>query len=134
MDVATAGYPSAKAGGFAGGALLRTSVNLVLVPVSITDGLNRPVLGLDAENFQLFENKKAQQIKHFSSEDIPVSVGIIVDTSGSMSYKLDRAREAVAQFCEAANPQDEFFMITFADTPISRPISPPILRTLKMLC
>jgi Ca-activated chloride channel family protein len=117
LDVVTAGYPSAKAGGFAGGALLRTSVNLVLVPVSITDGLNRPVLGLDAENFQLFENKKAQQIKHFSSEDIPVSVGIIVDTSGSMSYKLDRAREAVAQFCEAANPQDEFFMITFADTP-----------------
>ena len=117
VDVATAGYPSTRAGGFAGGVLLRTSANLVLVPVSITDGLNRPVVGLDQENFQLFENKKPQQIKHFSSEDSPVSVGIIVDTSGSMSYKLDRAREAVAQFCDAANPQDEFFMITFADTP-----------------
>ncbi|HEY6372385.1 MAG TPA: hypothetical protein VIX37_17545 [Candidatus Sulfotelmatobacter sp.] len=64
VDVATAGYPSARAGG----ALLRTSVNLVLVPGSITDGLNRPVVGLDQENFQLFENKKPQQIKHFSSE------------------------------------------------------------------
>ncbi|HEY6372386.1 MAG TPA: VWA domain-containing protein [Candidatus Sulfotelmatobacter sp.] len=46
-----------------------------------------------------------------------MSVGILLDTSGSMSYKLDRAREAVAQFCETANPQDEFFLITFADTP-----------------
>lgn len=58
LDVATAAYPSARAGVFAGGALLRTSVNLVLVPVSITDGLNRPVLGLDTENFELFENKQ----------------------------------------------------------------------------
>jgi Ca-activated chloride channel family protein len=46
-----------------------------------------------------------------------VSVGILVDTSGSMSYKLEQAREAVLQFCEMANPQDEFFLITFADTP-----------------
>src|ERR1700751_3894062 len=97
------------------GGLLRASVDLVMVPVTITDGLNRPVVGLDQENFQLFENKKPQEIKHFSSEDTPVSLGIIVDTTASMSYKLDRAREAVLQFCEAANPQDEFFMITFAD-------------------
>ena len=97
--------------------VIRASVDLVMVPVTITDGLNRPVVGLDRQNFQLFENKKQQQIKHFSSEDTPVSVGIIVDTSGSMAQKLDRAREAVQQFCETANPQDEFFMITFADSP-----------------
>jgi Ca-activated chloride channel family protein len=97
--------------------LIRASADLVMVPVTITDGLNRPVVGLDLENFQVFENKKPQEIKHFSSEDAPVSIGILVDTSGSMSYKLDTARDAVVQFCEAANPQDEFFMITFADTP-----------------
>ena len=99
------------------GSLIRTSVDLVLVPVSITDNLNRPVIGLDQENFQLFENKKAQQIKNFSSEDSPVSVGIIVDTSGSMQDKLNWAHEAVLQFCDTSNPQDEFFLITFADEP-----------------
>jgi Ca-activated chloride channel homolog len=88
-----------------------------MVPVTITDTLNRPVVGLEEDNFRLFENKKPQEIKNFSSEDAPVSVGIIVDTSGSMATKLERAREAVRQFCEAANPQDEFFMITFADSP-----------------
>jgi Ca-activated chloride channel homolog len=117
VDVATAAYPSASAGSYAGGSVVRTSVNLVLVPVSITDDRHRPVVGLDQDNFQLFEGKKAQEIKHFSNEDTPVSVGILVDTSGSMSHKLDRAREAVLEFCEAANPQDEFFMITFADVP-----------------
>ena len=117
VDVATAGYASARAGDYVGGAVIRTGASLVLVPVSITDDRNRPVVGLNQQNFQLFENKKPQPIKNFSSEDSPVSIGILVDTSGSMSYKLERARDAVEQFCEAANPQDEFFMITFADVP-----------------
>jgi len=118
VDVARADYAlNSVANGETDRGVIRTSVNLVLVPVSITDDLHRPVMGLDQENFQLFEGKKAQEIKNFSNEDTPVSVGILVDTSGSMSYKLDRAREAVRQFCDAANPQDEFFMITFADTP-----------------
>jgi Ca-activated chloride channel family protein len=74
-------------------------------------------MGLDQDNFQLYENKKPQQIKHFSSEDTPVSIGLIVDMSGSMKDKLERTREAIQQFCEASNPQDEFFMITFSDAP-----------------
>jgi Ca-activated chloride channel homolog len=115
VDVARADYGIA-ASGFSG-AVLRTSADLVLVPVNITDDLHRPVVGLDQQNFQLFEGKKPQAIKNFSSEDTPVSIGILVDTSASMSYKLERARQAVVQFCEQANPQDEFFMITFADTP-----------------
>jgi len=92
-------------------------VDLVLVPVTITDSLNRPVIGLDQDNFQLYENKKPQAIKHFSSEDAPVSIGIILDTSRSMADKMDRARDAVTQFCETANPKDEFFLITFSETP-----------------
>jgi Ca-activated chloride channel family protein len=118
VDVATTAYATDPAASLGTGSLIRTSVNLVMVPVTITDERYRPVIGLDQENFQLFEGKKAQQIKHFSSEDAPVSVGIVVDTSGSMSYKLDRAREAVTQFCDTANPQDEFFLITFAEEPI----------------
>jgi Ca-activated chloride channel homolog len=116
VDVARADYadalvPRTRA------AVIRTSVDLVLVPVTITDAMDRPVIGLDRDNFRLFENKKPQDIKHFSSEDAPISLGIIMDTSGSMRDKIERAREAVTEFCETANPQDEFFLITFADRP-----------------
>ncbi len=95
----------------------KVDVNMVLVPVTITDPLNRLVTGLDRENFNLFEGKERQEIKTFSSEDAPVSIGVIFDMSGSMSSKIERAREAVVQFFKTANPQDEFFMITFSDKP-----------------
>jgi Ca-activated chloride channel homolog len=103
--------------GFTGARLIRTSADLVIVPVTITDAFNRPIVGLDQDNFRLFENHKPQEIKNFSSEDAPVSVGVILDTSGSMATKLERTREAVRQFCEAANPQDDFFMVTFSNSP-----------------
>jgi len=96
---------------------MKVDVDLVLVPVTITDPMNRLVTGLDKENFSLFEGKEAQSIKTFSSEDAPVSLGVIFDMSGSMSSKIERAREAVVEFFKTANPQDEFFMITFADKP-----------------
>lgn len=97
--------------------VVKTDVKLVLVPVVVTDPMQRLVTGLQAENFQLFEGKKPQEIRHFSSEDVPVSIGIILDTSGSMHDKMGRVREAVTQFCEEANPQDEFFMVVFSDQP-----------------
>jgi Ca-activated chloride channel family protein len=97
--------------------VLTTSVDLVLVPVTVTDPMQRLVTGLGPDNFEVFENRKPQQIKHFSSEDVPVSLGVIVDTSGSMASKMDRVREAVKEFCDSANPQDEFFVITFSDEP-----------------
>jgi Ca-activated chloride channel family protein len=96
---------------------MKSEVNLVLVPVTITDPLNRLVTGLDKENFQLFEGKDQQDIRHFSSEDAPVSIGVIFDMSGSMVSKIERAREAVIEFFKTANPQDEFFMVAFADRP-----------------
>ena len=96
---------------------LKVDVDLVLVPVTITDPMNRLVTGLDKENFTLFEGKERQEIRHFSSEDAPVSLGVIFDMSGSMSSKIERAREAVVEFFKTANPQDEFFMVTFADKP-----------------
>jgi len=96
---------------------LKVAVDLVLVPVTITDPLNRLVTGLDKENFQLFEGSSKEEIKSFSSEDAPVSLGVIFDSSGSMSSKMDRAKDAVVEFFKTANPQDEFFMITFSDAP-----------------
>ena len=96
---------------------LKVDVDLVLVPVTITDPMNRLVTGLEKQNFQLFEGSASQEIKTFSSEDAPVSLGVIFDSSGSMSSKMDRAKDAVSEFFKTANPQDEFFMITFSDEP-----------------
>jgi Ca-activated chloride channel homolog len=96
---------------------MKVDVNMVLVPVTITDPMNRLVTGLDKENFQLLEGNTLQEIRSFSSEDAPVSLGVIFDSSGSMSTKMERAKEAVIEFFKTANPQDEFFMITFSDEP-----------------
>jgi Ca-activated chloride channel family protein len=96
---------------------LKVDVDLVLVPVTVTDPLNRLVTGLEKENFQLFDGNSPQEIRSFSSEDAPVSLGVIFDSSGSMSSKMDRAKDAVVEFFKTANPQDEFFMITFSDEP-----------------
>lgn len=96
---------------------LKVDVDLVLVPVTITDPLNRLVTGLEKENFELYEGGTKEQIKTFSSEDAPVSLGVIFDSSGSMASKMDRAKDAVVEFFKTANPADEFFMITFSDEP-----------------
>ena len=96
---------------------LKVDVDLVLVPVTITDPLNRLVTGLEKENFELYEGSSKEEIRSFSSEDAPVSLGVIFDSSGSMSSKMDRAKDAVVEFFKTANPQDEFFMITFSDEP-----------------
>jgi len=96
---------------------MKVNVNLVLLPVTITDFMNRPVIGLEKDNFKVFEGKELQDIRHFSGEDIPVSLGVIFDSSGSMSSKIGRAREAVVEFLKTANPEDEFFMIAFSDEP-----------------
>jgi Ca-activated chloride channel family protein len=79
----------------------------------VTDPLSRFVTGLEKEDFRVFEDKVEQQITQFSSEDVPLSVGIVFDTSGSMGAKLGSSRQAVAQFLKTANPEDEFFLIEF---------------------
>jgi Ca-activated chloride channel homolog len=96
---------------------IQVKVDLVLVPVAVTDSFGRLVTGLDKENFEIYDGKDKQAIRTFSSEDSPVSIGIIFDISGSMTSKIERAREAVKQVLDTANPQDEFFLITFADSP-----------------
>ena len=85
---------------------IQVDVDLVLVSVSIVDPLNRQVVGLDKADFEIFEGKNKQQLRHFSSEDAPISLGAIFDVSGSMASKIERAREAVLEFFKTANPQD----------------------------
>ncbi len=97
--------------------IIHSSVELVLVPVTVLDDSHRIIRGLGKENFQLFEDKNQQPIQHIWQEDEPVTVGIVLDVSGSMTTKIERARESVAALLKASNPQDEFFLMTFADRP-----------------
>jgi Ca-activated chloride channel family protein len=96
---------------------IRKDVDLVLVPVTVTDPMNRLVTGLEKENFALTDNGQPQEIKHFSSEDAPISLGVIFDVSGSMANKIDKSRDAVVEFFKTANPEDEFFLVTFSEKP-----------------
>ena len=98
-------------------AVIRTSVQLVLVPVTVLDGRNRIITGLQQDNFKLFEDKHQQLIKSFWKEDEPVSIGVLLDVSGSMKSKIDRAQDAVKALVQASNREDEFFLETFADEP-----------------
>jgi Ca-activated chloride channel homolog len=94
---------------------LRTETQITLVGASVTDPLGRLVTGLQQENFRVFEDGVEQEIVRFSSEDVPVSIGVIFDMSGSMADKLDKSRQAAVQFFRTANPQDEFFLVNFND-------------------
>ena len=98
-------------------ARLRVDVNLVLVPATVTDGMNRLVTGLEKENFFIYDKEVLQTIKTFSTDDAPVTIGIVFDLSGSMSSKFARARKALSEFLRTSNPQDEFFVIGFNDRP-----------------
>ena len=95
----------------------RADVDLVLVPVTVTDSFNRPVLDLPQQTFTLYEDGVEQQIRHFSCEDAPISVALVLDYSGSMKNKIEYEREAVREFFTYANPEDEYFIIAVSSKP-----------------
>jgi Ca-activated chloride channel homolog len=96
---------------------MRVGVDVVLIPVTVTDSMNRPVLGLEKQDFTLLEDDQPQEIRYLWTEDAPISVGILLDLSRSMSNKIDDARAAVGEFFKTANPQDDYFVVTFGDRP-----------------
>ncbi len=96
---------------------IQVDVNLVIVNVTVTDPYDRIVTGLDQTNFQVFDEKVAQKIETFSTEDAPISVGLVFDSSGSMSDKIEKSKEAALQFFKTSNPQDEFMLINFSNQP-----------------
>jgi Ca-activated chloride channel homolog len=95
---------------------LRVDTTLVLIPVTVTDSLNRFVLGLQKEDFHLSEDGVEQNVAHFSGEDAPLSVGLAFDESGSMDYKMRTSQAAVAQFLKTMNRGDETFLVEFSDS------------------
>lgn len=95
----------------------RVNVNLVLIPLTVTDPMDRLVTGLEKQNFTIYDDKVPQRITSFSTEDAPVSIGVIFDMSGSMSDKILRARDSILEFLKTSNPKDEYFVIGFNDRP-----------------
>lgn len=90
-------------------------VDMVVVRVTVTDPLNRYVTGLGKEHFNVFESKVEQSIIYFSLDKSPISVGIIMDSSGSMGDNMVSARNSVVRFLEDGNGKDEYFLVAFND-------------------
>ncbi len=95
---------------------LRIDTTLVLVPVEVSDRLNRPVSGLEKRNFHVFDDKVEQKIVSFSMEDDPIAVGLVFDISGSMGADLREMRHAASQFFKTSNPGDEFCLVELSST------------------
>jgi Ca-activated chloride channel family protein len=100
-----------------GSQTLKVDVDLVVVNATVTDPHNRYVTGLEREHFQLWEDKVEQSLEYFSAEDVPLTVGIIFDVSGSMKDKLSAARDAAVTFLKMGNPADEYLLVEFSNRP-----------------
>ena len=96
---------------------IQVDVNMVIVNVTVTDPYDRIVTGLEQSNFEVYDEKVEQKIEAFSTEDAPISVGLVFDSSGSMSDKIQKSKEAALQFFKTSNPQDEFMLIDFNERP-----------------
>src|SRR5690348_2524960 len=92
---------------------IEINVNMVLDNVSVNDAEGHVVANLGKKNFHLFEDNAEQEILTFSREDVPASIGLLFDTSGSMADKMEAARKALGNFLQKSNPGDEFFLISF---------------------
>jgi len=92
---------------------IRSGVSLVTIPVHVTTERGLSLTNLERDDFQLFEDNAPQRIVTFSKQDAPLSVGFLLDASGSMRNRMKTASESAVAFCKTANPQDEFFLIHF---------------------
>src|SRR5437867_3483487 len=94
---------------------LTVDVELVQLPVSVLDKHGLSVPGLPPESFRVYEDKVLQDISLFKQEDVALSVGLLIDASGSMRDKLDRLKTATTAFTKASNPEDQTAILTFGD-------------------
>jgi Ca-activated chloride channel family protein len=111
--------PRARAGqnSRARSSAIRLDVNVVQIPVTVTDSLDRPIEGLRKDDFHLYEDNVEQEIVYLASEDAPASVGLLFDASGSMRNKIETSVAAVEQFFTTTLPGDEFLLVRFSDKP-----------------
>lgn len=92
---------------------IRTKVDLVVLHATVRDGKGTPISGLGKDNFQVYEDKIPQQIESFSHEDLPVTIGLVIDASGSMRPKRANVTSAAMAFVRSSNPQDQIFVVNF---------------------
>jgi VWFA-related protein len=97
------------------GYTIGVNVDLVVVHTTVLDKNGHFVSGLKKDTFKLFEDGVAQNVSSFSQEDVPISMGIIIDTSGSMRNKIDLVNKAALAFIRASNPEDQVFLVSFND-------------------
>ena len=91
------------------------TAKLVLLDVSVKDPNGGAISGLEMNNFRVYEDGKLQRIAHFAHDDVPVTVGLIIDTSGSMRRKYREVATAAMVFIRASNRNDEVFIVNFSD-------------------
>jgi Ca-activated chloride channel family protein len=97
---------------------VRVDVDLTLVNATVLETVRgRVVTDLKPEHFEVWEDRVQQEISYFSEEDMPISLGIIFDISGSMKEKLSIARDAAVDFLQTGNPDDEYFLVEFSSRP-----------------
>jgi VWFA-related protein len=96
---------------------MKVDVNMILLPVTVTDAKDQPVTDLSPDSFRVLENNVEQQVVSFHREEGPVSVGFIFDASSSMKNRMDRSVAAMQKFLETLTKGDEFFLIRFSDRP-----------------
>jgi VWFA-related protein len=97
------------------GSTIKVDVGLVVLHTTVLDDRGKFADGLKAENFRVFEDKVEQKLTTFKREDVPVSMGLVIDNSGSMRDKRPRVNEAAITLVEASNPQDQAFVVNFND-------------------
>ena len=94
---------------------ISVETELVVLPVTVTDARGNAVLGLREDSFRVYEDGRLQKIALFQQGDTPITVGLIVDHSRSMSTELAEVADAVASFARSGNPRDEMFVVDFND-------------------
>jgi VWFA-related protein len=109
--------PAAKASAASTQPTLQVNASLVLIPVHVTTANGATVTDLKKEDFVLSDDGVRQTITHFAKDDAPVSAGVLLDISGSMTNKMGKASEAASEFFKFANPEDEFFLVEFNGRP-----------------
>lgn len=101
--------------GIPGWAQFRSDTRLVVLHASVNDRKGKLLTNLERNAFKVFENGQPQEVKVFRREDVPVSLGLIIDDSGSMMSKRSRVEAAALAMVRASNPQDEVFIVNFND-------------------
>ena len=107
--------PGQEGGVSPSGGKIKVDVNLVVLHTTVLDDRGKFVEGLTQENFRVYEDKAEQKLSIFKREDIPVSMGLVIDNSGSMKDKRPRVNEAALTLVQSSNPQDEAFVVNFND-------------------